>query len=89
MGLVALTGLIFETILSINTTESLTFELWRREEDWLLLLESSHDSVSPLFMTACAETYLAGMILFSVAIREELIGLSNDYVLKYPKRLFR
>jgi hypothetical protein len=91
MGLVGRTGLIFITILSINTIESLTPPLdpCSCEDDRLLLLDSSHDSVSPLFITAYVEAFLGGAILLSVTNREELMGLSKECVLKYPKRLFR
>jgi hypothetical protein len=90
MGLVGRTGLIFIIILSINTIESLTpLDPCSCEDDRLLLLDSSHDSVSPLFITAYVEAFLGGAILLSVTNREELMGLSKECVLKYPKRLFR
>ena len=85
MGLVGRTGLIFITILSLTAP----LDPCSCEDDRLLLLDSSHDSVSPLFITAYVEAFLGGTILFSVTNREELMGLSKECVLKYPKRLFR
>ena len=50
MGLVGRTGFILETTLSIKMIESFILDTSGCDDDLLLLFDSSHDSVSPLFI---------------------------------------
>lgn len=50
MGLVGRMGFILETTLSIRMMESFILDTSVCDDDLLLLFDSSHDSVSPLFI---------------------------------------